>query len=182
MNAGPKAVIIVPYKSGPVADLGPVVKSDYFGAVPADRFKITPEAVLFRADGSFRSKIGISQPPRRQRARLDRLRGGRADAGPVHHAPGAGQMRLYEQHVGAAATAAVHGRRGQRLQRWPQRSRQADGRVLRNRVDLARQGTRKRASRWRIATAPSTSRPGPRRSTDSPSKHWASTWTPCKRP
>ena len=61
MNAGPRAVIIVPYKSGPEADLGPVVKSDYFGAVPADRLKITPEAVLFRADGEMRSKIGISQ-------------------------------------------------------------------------------------------------------------------------
>jgi hypothetical protein len=61
MNAGPKAVIIVPYKSGHEVDLGPVVKSDYFGAVPADRLKITPEAVLFRADGNYRSKIGISQ-------------------------------------------------------------------------------------------------------------------------
>jgi hypothetical protein len=61
MNAGPKAVIIAPYKSGPDVDLGPVVKSDYFGAVPADRLKITHEAVLFRADGEFRSKIGISQ-------------------------------------------------------------------------------------------------------------------------
>ena len=38
-----------------------MVKSDYFGAVPADRLKITPEAVLFRADSNFRSKIGISQ-------------------------------------------------------------------------------------------------------------------------
>jgi hypothetical protein len=61
MNAGPKAVIIAPYKSGAEAELGPVVKSDYFGAVPADRLKITPQAVLFRADSNFRSKIGISQ-------------------------------------------------------------------------------------------------------------------------
>jgi hypothetical protein len=61
MNAGPKAVIIAPYKAGSVAELGPVVKGDYFGPVPADRLKITPEAVLFRADSNFRSKIGISQ-------------------------------------------------------------------------------------------------------------------------
>jgi hypothetical protein len=61
MNAGPKAVIIAPYKPGPESELGPVVKSDYFGAVPADRLKITPEAVLFRADNNYRSKIGISQ-------------------------------------------------------------------------------------------------------------------------
>jgi hypothetical protein len=61
MNASPKAVIIAPYKPGPEAELGPVVKSDYFGAVPADRLRITPEAVLFRADSNYRSKIGISQ-------------------------------------------------------------------------------------------------------------------------
>ncbi len=61
MNAGPQTVILVPYKPGAAAELGPVVKSDYFGAVPADRLKVTPEAVLFRADGKFRSKIGTSQ-------------------------------------------------------------------------------------------------------------------------
>jgi hypothetical protein len=61
MNAGPKAVIIAPYKTGSEAELGPVVKSDYFGSVPADRLKVTPEAVLFRADNKYRSKIGISQ-------------------------------------------------------------------------------------------------------------------------
>jgi hypothetical protein len=65
MNAGPQTIILVPYRSGPEEQLGPVVKSDYFGAVPADRLKVTPEAVLFRADNNFRSKIGTSQ----QRAR-----------------------------------------------------------------------------------------------------------------
>ena len=39
----------------------PVVKSDYFGPVPPDRLKITPQAILFRGDGEFRSKIGTSQ-------------------------------------------------------------------------------------------------------------------------
>ena len=73
MNAGPETVVIVPYKPGGEAELGPVVKSDYFGAVPADRLKITPEAVLFRADAKYRSKIGISQRRAKQRARLDRL-------------------------------------------------------------------------------------------------------------
>ena len=61
MNAGPETVIMVPYKSGATADLGPAVKSDYFGVVPPDRLKVTPSAVLFRADGKFRSKIGTSQ-------------------------------------------------------------------------------------------------------------------------
>ena len=61
MNSGPETVVLVPYKPGSEAELGPVVKSDYFGAVPAERLKVTPEAVLFRADAKFRSKIGISQ-------------------------------------------------------------------------------------------------------------------------
>jgi hypothetical protein len=61
MNASPKSVIIMPYKPGDTAELGPVVKSDYFGAVPPERLKITPEAVLLSADSHFRTKIGASQ-------------------------------------------------------------------------------------------------------------------------
>ena len=65
MNVGPQTIIMVPYKPGPESKLGKVVESSYFGKVPADRLKVTPEAVLFRADGKYRSKIGTSQ----QRAR-----------------------------------------------------------------------------------------------------------------
>ena len=61
MNAGPQTVVIVPYKAGPEAELGPAVKADYFVVVPPDRIKVLPQAVLFRADGEFRSKIGTSQ-------------------------------------------------------------------------------------------------------------------------
>jgi len=61
LNAGPKTVVIVPYHAGDESELGPVVKSDYFGDVPADRLKVLPEAILFRADGNYRSKIGTSQ-------------------------------------------------------------------------------------------------------------------------
>ncbi len=61
MNSGPQTVVIVPYKAGGEAELGPVVKSDYFGTVPAERLQTLPEAVLLRADGNYRSKIGISQ-------------------------------------------------------------------------------------------------------------------------
>jgi hypothetical protein len=62
---GPQTVILIPYVAGDEAQLGPVVTSDYFGAVPADRLKILPSAVLFKGDGGHRSKIGIS--PRRAR-------------------------------------------------------------------------------------------------------------------
>ncbi|MGD0519525.1 MAG: DUF6786 family protein [Thermoguttaceae bacterium] len=60
-NAGPKTVVLVPYKSGDPSQLGPAIQNDYFGKVPPERLKILPEAVLFRADGLFRSKIGTSQ-------------------------------------------------------------------------------------------------------------------------
>ena len=66
LNAGPETVVIAPYKPGDESQLGslqlgPVVESDYFGAVPPQRLMVTPQAVLFRADSKFRSKIGISQ-------------------------------------------------------------------------------------------------------------------------
>jgi hypothetical protein len=60
-NAGPKTVVLAPYRPGDQSQLGPIVQSDYFGQLPADRLKILPEAVIFRADGQFRSKIGTSQ-------------------------------------------------------------------------------------------------------------------------
>jgi len=59
--AGPENVVIVPYKPGSQAELGPVVKSDYFGPLPPERLKVTPEAVLFSGDSKYRSKIGTSQ-------------------------------------------------------------------------------------------------------------------------
>ena len=61
LNPGPQAVVIVPYKPGTQSELGPVVKADYFGPVPADRLKVLPEAVLLRADAQYRCKIGTSQ-------------------------------------------------------------------------------------------------------------------------
>jgi hypothetical protein len=61
LRASPETVVIVPYKPGPEAELGPVVKSDYFGRTPPERLKVTSRAVLFAADGNYRSKIGTSQ-------------------------------------------------------------------------------------------------------------------------
>jgi acetyl esterase/lipase len=61
LNAGPENVVIVPYRPGDEADLGPVVKSDYFGPVPPERLKITPHAILFRGDSHYRAKLGTSQ-------------------------------------------------------------------------------------------------------------------------
>jgi hypothetical protein len=54
------ATTVVPIKSGPDDQLGVSVTSDYFGAIPPDRLKVTNDAVFLRADGKFRSKIGIN--------------------------------------------------------------------------------------------------------------------------
>lgn len=61
LNASPKTVVVMPYRAGDESELGAVVKSDYFGEVPADRLKVVPEAILFLADSEFRAKIGTSQ-------------------------------------------------------------------------------------------------------------------------
>ncbi len=60
-NAGPQTVVIVPYRPGEESELGPIVKSDYFGEIPPERLKILPTAILFLGDGNYRSKIGTSQ-------------------------------------------------------------------------------------------------------------------------
>jgi hypothetical protein len=62
----PTTTIVIPFKPGTEAQLGPVVNDAYFGKVPGDRLKIDPKGVLFfRGDGQYRSKIGI--PPLRAR-------------------------------------------------------------------------------------------------------------------
>ncbi len=55
----PKATIVVPFRTGDEALLGPVVNDKYFGAIPEDRL-ITGDGVIFlKADGKYRSKIGL---------------------------------------------------------------------------------------------------------------------------
>jgi hypothetical protein len=64
-NPSPATTIVVPFKTGPEAELGPAVNDAYFGHVPAGRLVVREsEGVLFfSGDGKYRSKIGIS--PRR---------------------------------------------------------------------------------------------------------------------
>jgi hypothetical protein len=63
----PSAVttIVIPFKPGPEAELGPIVNDAYFGKVPADRLIVKDKdgILFFSGDGKFRSKIGL--PPRR---------------------------------------------------------------------------------------------------------------------
>jgi hypothetical protein len=64
----PQTTIVVPYRTGPEADLGPVVNDTYFGKVPADRLVAKDGVLFFSGDGRHRSKIGVS--PRRARPLL----------------------------------------------------------------------------------------------------------------
>lgn len=59
----PTTTIILPFKGGSEAELGPTVNDSYFGKVPADRIKIDDAGfIFFSGDGKYRSKIGISRP------------------------------------------------------------------------------------------------------------------------
>jgi hypothetical protein len=53
------ATVVIPFLPGSEEELGPVVNDEYFGKVPDDRLVVESERLFFRADGQYRSKIGI---------------------------------------------------------------------------------------------------------------------------
>ena len=59
-NPSPDTTIAIPFAPGPESALGPVVNDAYFGKVPPDRLVTKDAAILFKADGQYRSKIGLS--------------------------------------------------------------------------------------------------------------------------
>ena len=59
-NAAPATTVVIPYKTGPEAKLGPVVNDTYFGKVPAERLAVKDGLMFFAADANYRSKIGVS--------------------------------------------------------------------------------------------------------------------------
>ena len=67
-NPSPSTTVVVPIKSGPESELGAKLTADYFGQVPPDRLVVRDDVAFLRADGQYRSKIGVS--PRRSRAVL----------------------------------------------------------------------------------------------------------------
>jgi hypothetical protein len=60
MNASEQTTVAAPFKKGDDGKLGKIVTDDYFGKVPADRLQVKDGLILFKADGKYRSKIGIS--------------------------------------------------------------------------------------------------------------------------
>ncbi len=59
-NPSPKTTIVIPFKEGTENQLGPVVNDAYFGKVPEDRLVVKDDVLFFSADGTYRSKIGLS--------------------------------------------------------------------------------------------------------------------------
>lgn len=53
-NTSPATTVVIPVKEGNGG-----VTDDYFGKVPADRLKNDGKTLYFRADGKYRSKIGL---------------------------------------------------------------------------------------------------------------------------
>ncbi len=60
LTPSPEVVIFIPFKEGDEKNMGKVVSDDYFGKVPADRLKVKKDIIYLKADGRYRSKIGIS--------------------------------------------------------------------------------------------------------------------------
>jgi hypothetical protein len=60
-NTAPGSLTIVPYTVGDEKVLGVVATSNYFGEIPADRYKERGNGMVFlKTDGNYRSKIGMN--------------------------------------------------------------------------------------------------------------------------
>ncbi len=59
-NPSEQGVVFIPFREGSEAELGKVVKDDYFGKVPTDRLLVRDGILFFKTDGKYRSKIGVS--------------------------------------------------------------------------------------------------------------------------
>lgn len=59
-NPSPETTIVIPFKAGSDADLGPKVNDTYFGKVPPEYLRVEKQKLFFRGDGTRRGKIGIS--------------------------------------------------------------------------------------------------------------------------
>lgn len=60
LRASENTTVAIPYKQGDESKLGKIVTDDYFGKVPSDRLNVKDGLILFKADGKYRSKIGLS--------------------------------------------------------------------------------------------------------------------------
>jgi hypothetical protein len=59
LNPAPKTTIVIPFKAGSEAELGPKVNDAYFGKIPTEYLKVEEDILFFKGDGTRRGKIGI---------------------------------------------------------------------------------------------------------------------------
>ena len=57
---GANTTVVIPFKGGDEAALGPKVNDTYFGKVPSEYLKVKDDVLFFKGDGTRRGKIGIS--------------------------------------------------------------------------------------------------------------------------
>ncbi|MDX2246319.1 MAG: DUF6786 family protein [Bacteroidia bacterium] len=76
LKPSPATTIVIPYKRQDLDKISQVVNDTYFGKVPPERLVIGDSVIFFRADGNYRSKIGLS---------------------PQHHTPYAGSYDAKER-------------------------------------------------------------------------------------
>ena len=55
-NPSPKTTVVIPFKSGDEAELGPKVNDTYFGKVPPEYLKVDSDVLFFKGDGTRRGK------------------------------------------------------------------------------------------------------------------------------
>jgi len=62
--ASDACTVVVPFRKGHERELGPIVRSDYFHLPGPDRLAVERRkgALFLRADGRFRSKLGVPRP------------------------------------------------------------------------------------------------------------------------
>jgi len=60
MNPSESGIIFLPFTKGDEQTLGKTVTDDYFGKVPSNRLVVREDMLFFKADGKYRSKIGLS--------------------------------------------------------------------------------------------------------------------------
>jgi hypothetical protein len=58
----PRTTVVLPFRPGPEAELGPIVNDAYFGKVPSNRLRVEDGVLFYRGDGQERGKIGIPGP------------------------------------------------------------------------------------------------------------------------
>ena len=56
----PNTTVVIPFKTGDEAELGPKVNDTYFGKIPPEYLVVKDGVLFFRGDGTRRGKLGIS--------------------------------------------------------------------------------------------------------------------------